>query len=129
MINKRNSFSELGFLLFVLVALATAMVFRVIILKSVSKETIGGEIKGLVALMWITSNFLQFKALRKAQVFISWSILALIHLGMFIYLYNSNFMNYTDEYGIARNYSRLLVVPILLLIFFQVCRQFSVGIL
>jgi hypothetical protein len=125
MIRIKNSFSELGLLWFVLLALFTALVFRVIILQAVSRETIGKEIQVLVSLMWVTISFLQFKALRKPMVFTGWSILALIHLGMFVWLYNNTFTSYDDKYGIPRNNSRLLIVPILLLLFFQACRKFS----
>jgi hypothetical protein len=127
MIRIRTSFSEFGLLWFALLALFTAMIFRVILLHSVSKETIGKEIQILVSLMWVTFILLQFKALRKASVFTGWFILALVHLGMFIWLYNDTFMSYSDEYGITRNYSRLLIVPVLLLLLFQACRKFSLA--
>jgi hypothetical protein len=127
MIRIKNSFSELGSLWFVLLALFTALIFRVIVLQAVSKETVGKEIQVLVSLMWVTVSFLQFKALRKPAVFAGWTILAFIHLGMFIWLYKSTFTSYDDKYGIARNYSRLLIVPILLLLFFQACRKFSLA--
>jgi hypothetical protein len=125
MIRLKNSFSELGLLWFILLAFLTAMILRVVILQSVPKATIGKEIQVLVSLVWGTVIFLQFKALRNQVVFGGWFILALIHLGMFIWLYNNPFMSYTDKYGMVRNYSRLLIVPIILLVFFQGCRKFS----
>lgn len=125
MVRLKSSFSEVGLLWFVLQVFFTVMILRVIILQSVPKATIGKEIQILVAFMWLTSILLQFKALRKQAVFASWFILALFHMGMFVWLYNSPSLSYTDDYGIVRNYSRLLIVPILLLVFFQACRKFS----
>jgi hypothetical protein len=125
MIRFKNSFSELGLLYFVLLVLFTAMTLRVIVLESVPKETIGKLITALASLMWMTVSFLQFKHLRKREVFMSWFALALIHLGMFIWLYNNRFMTYIDKYTVTRNYSRILIAPIVLLIFFRACRQFS----
>lgn len=44
---------------------------------------------------------------------------------MFIVFYNNNYLNYSDKYDQQRNYSRLLIMPIVLLVFYQLCRQFS----
>lgn len=118
-------FTPIEILLLFLALLFTALIVRVIINQFVAKSQIGIQIRMLVLGVWIILSFLQFRALRRKQVFIAWGIVSLIHLSMFVAFYNNAYLNYLDKYDQPRNYSRFFITPVVLLVFFQLCRQFS----
>lgn len=93
--------------------------------QNVLKTKIGVQIKMLVLGVWAILSFIHFRPLRRRQVFIAWSIVALIHFSMFLAFYNNDYLSYLDKYEQQRNYSRFLITPLILLVFFQLCRQFS----
>jgi hypothetical protein len=103
----------------------TALVIRSMMIDFIPGSQIGIQVKMLVLGVWAVLFLFQFKALRKKRVFIAWLIIAIIHLSIFILFFHNPHLNYLDRYEQKRNYSSFLVTPIILLLFFQGCRQFS----
>ena len=118
-------FTAVEILLLFLALFFTALTLRVIVTQSVPKTQIGTVIKMLVLGVWLMISFFQFRPMRRTQVFIAWTVIAVIHLAMFIAFYDNYYLSYLDKYNQQRNYSRFLITPIILLIFFQLCRQLS----
>ncbi|HRH48907.1 MAG TPA: hypothetical protein PLP23_09145 [Panacibacter sp.] len=125
MTNPKNSLAILDIFLLILALLFTIAVIGVINYNLVDKNAIGKNIMFLTLSIWFTLFIFQFKALRKKTTFICWTIIALILLAMFFWLFNNPALNYLDKDGDKHNYSHGLISPILVLTLYQICRQIS----
>ena len=106
----------------VLLALTTifiALVIRVCFYHLVDNETIQENLLILSLSVSVTIVAFQYKSLRKQKVFIAWTILSLVMLGMFLWLYK-------DTSLALNNNSNGLKVPLILLLFFWICRRSSI---
>jgi hypothetical protein len=122
---QKIPFSDLDILLLCLALVFTILLFRVIYFEAASKQAVSGVIKGLIAFMWFIFFILQHKALRARVVFMAWVVVSSFQLILFFLFYNSPFTEFENEYSIVRNYSRLFASPILMVVYFQICRQIS----
>ena len=125
MIKIKTSFKTLDVILLALVLFFTGLVLRVIKYNLVDKSIIGNDINGFAAIFCFILHLLQFKALRKTNIFIVWVIVSSISLWMYFDLYDNSTFIYPDKSGVNHNYANGLKAPFCVLIFFQICRQIS----
>jgi len=121
-----NQFAFWDILLLIIASLFTVLVIRVCLYNLVDSEVMGKDLLILsVSVSWTIFVF-QYKALRKPKVFLAWSILALVMLGMFFWLYKNTALNYSDKDNLGTyNYASGLKIPAILLIIFWTCRKLA----
>jgi hypothetical protein len=128
-VKKRKPIIQiLSTVLLALALLFTILVFRIGQYKIVSKESIGEQMKILALGLWLVIPVLQFKALQRLWVYLSWLTIGIVLCGMHIWFRKDSQLSYEDEYGIVRHYSACLIIPLITLIYFQICRQISLWI-
>ena len=103
----------------------TCFVFRAAIYNLVDKSANSMNLRILPASIWFVLFTFQFKALRKTSVFISWTILALGLFVMRLWLAKDSSLTYGVNTGETYHNAQGLIAPLLVLIFYQICRQIS----
>ena len=101
------------------------LVCRVAFYNLVDKNVIGKNLIILPLSIWFVLFTVQFKALRKTPVFICWTILALGLAVMRFWLIKDNALTYVVKTGDTYHTAQGLIVPLVVLVFYQICRQVS----
>jgi hypothetical protein len=122
---RKASFTRFEILLLSIALLLTILLIRVTVFELLDKKRIGDTIGIVIGLIYLGIFISQFESLRKNNIFAGWLIIGFIHFCMFLGLRSNSYLAYLDKYDIARSHSGIFTIPIITLIFFQLCRQFS----
>lgn len=126
MTKAKNQFAFLDLLLLTIASVFIVIVFRACLYNLVDNEVMGKDLSILsFGISWTIFVF-QYKALRKPKVFLAWSTLALVMLGMSFWLCKNTGLSYLGkDNSEIYNYASGLKVPAILLIIFWICRKIA----
>jgi hypothetical protein len=119
--------SVIEILLIFLGAFFTVLIARSALFDLVPAQTTGKNFMVLTLCIWMLLLVVQFKALRKTIVYLSWMLISLALFALYLYYFSNARLLYLDKAGNSHSYAHGLISPFLMLVLFQICRQISLS--